>query len=555
MDVPQTPPKTKVDQAEISTTSPESNKTASTIDSTKELTKSTPSKPILYERILGDKPAPVRYFCNFLCICALLYLFLIGLDLMGNAFKAMSGKGVGNMLGSIDNPIAGVAIGIIVTVLLQSSSTSTSIVVTMVGADIITVTNAIPIIMGANIGTSVTAAIVSHGHMGNLEEFHRGFAGANVHSAFNLLTVIILLPLELISAAISGSNGILGSIAESLGDLLVGASADTFKSPVKILVGPLTKEFIKIDKDLIKTLAKGCLSCNATHVEPMFCKAEKKDKETGDKIKFCLTGEDWTQKYEEDGRIIKSGFAKDLGDEGGAVLILVLSLVFLCIALYYIVKLLHYLVLSSGRAEGDGDQETKFVRITRKVLRANGCVSILFGMVMTIAVQSSSIVTATLTPVVALGIISVEDMLPLTLGANIGTTCTAFLAAIVTEKKNAIMISLAHLFFNIFGIAIFYPAPFMRRIPIKIAYRVGDHVLKHKWFGPFYICLVFIVVPLLLFLCSLALDLGVGGIILNVIFDTAIVIGAFVLVDKFDHIVTAITKGRSAQSQQEQASV
>merc|ERR1719313_2602987 len=524
MDTPQ-----KVNQAEVA---------ASPADSTKSPSS---SKPILYERVLGDKPAPVRYFCNFLAITSLLYLFLIGLDLMGNAFKAMSGKGVGSMLGSIDNPIAGVAIGIIVTVLLQSSSTSTSVVVTMVGADIITVTNAIPIIMGANIGTSVTAAIVSHGHIGNLEEFHRGFAGANVHSAFNLLTVVILLPLELITAAMSGGNGMLGAIAESLGDGLVGASADTFKSPVKILVGPLTKEFIKIDKGLIKTLAKGCLSCNATHVEPMFCKAEKK-LDNGDKLKFCLSGEDWTQKYEEDGRVIKSGFAKDLGDMGGAVLILVISLIFLCIALYYIVKLLHYLVLSSGRAEADGDgTETKFVRITRKILRFNGFVSILFGMVMTIAVQSSSIVTSTLTPVVALGIISVEDMLPLTLGANIGTTCTAFLAAIVTEKKNAIMISVCHLFFNIFGILIWFPVPLMRRVPLWISARLGERSLWYKWFGTYYILLVFVVVPLLLFLCSLAIGLGVGGIILNVIFDSAIVIGTFVMVARLDHIVAFIS--------------
>jgi len=534
----------KANQAEVAATPSDATKSPSGA-SLKE------KKPILYERVLGDKPAPVRYFVNFIAICSLLYLFLIGLDLMGNAFKAMSGKGVGNMLGSIDNPIAGVAIGIIATVLLQSSSTSTSIVVTMVGADIITVTNAIPIIMGANIGTSVTAAIVSHGHIGNVEEFHRGFAGANVHSAFNLLTVILLLPIELITAAISGGNGLLGMIAESLGDGLVGASADTFKSPVKILVGPLTKEFIKIDKDLIKTLAKGCLSCNATHVEPHFCAAEKK-LDDGEKLKFCLSGEDWNQKYQEDGRVIKSGFAKDMGDEGGAIVILIISLIFLCIALYYIVKLLHYLVLSSGRAEAEGDQtETAFVRITQKILRFNGFVSILFGMIMTISVQSSSIVTSALTPVVALGIISVEDMLPLTLGANIGTTCTAFLAAIVTEKKNAIMISLCHLFFNIFGIAIFYPAPFMRKIPIKIAYRVGDHVLKYKWFGPFYIVLVFVAVPLLLFLCSLAIGLGVGGIILNVVFDSAIVIGTFVLVAKLDRIVAFISKFRSVKNDQE----
>jgi len=235
--------------------------------------------------------------------------------------------------------------------------------------------------------------------------------------------------------------------------------------------------------------------------------------------------------------------------------ILVLSLTFLCIALYCIVKLLHYLVLSSGRAEAQCDQsERKFVIMVRKVLRFNGFVSILFGMVVTILVQSSSIVTSTLTPVVALGIISVEDMLPLTLGANIGTTCTAFLAAIVTEKKNAIVISLCHLFFNIFGIAIFYPWPFMRQVPIKMAYKVGDHVLKFKWFGPFYIVLVFVVVPLLLFLCSLAIGLGVGGIILNVIFDSAIVIGTFVLVAKLDYIVAFISS-RFMKDAQEDAQV
>merc|ERR1719316_2436821 len=139
-------------------------------------------------------------------------------------------------MGGISNPITGVAIGIIATVLLQSSSTSTSVVVTMVGADIISVKNAIPVIMGANIGTSVTAAIVSHGHIGNLEEFHRGFAGANVHSAFNLLTVILLLPVEVITQAVSDGNGMLGAMSEGLADMFVGAEADTFKSPVKIIV-------------------------------------------------------------------------------------------------------------------------------------------------------------------------------------------------------------------------------------------------------------------------------------------------------------------------------
>jgi len=346
----------------------------------------------------------------------------------------------------------------------------------------------------------------------------------------------------LIAQGISGGDGVLGAMSSSLADVFVGASADTFKSPVKILVGPLSKEFIKIDKDLIKAIAKGCLSCNATHAVPTFCKDEFKDKD-GEKVKTCISGDGWTQKYLEDGRVIKSGFSKELGDEGGAVLILILSLVFLCVALYGIVRLLHYLVMSSGRASGeDGEGETKFVRITRKVLRFNGFVSILFGMVATICVQSSSIITSALTPIVAMGIISVEDMLPLVLGSNIGTTCTAFLASIVTEKKSAIQISLCHLFFNIIGILVFYPLPFMRQIPIKMAFKLGDHVIKFRWFGPFYIVFVFIIVPLCLFVCSLALSLGVGGVIMNVILDTAIVVGAFVLLAKFQEVMAFLAK-------------
>merc|ERR1712228_734978 len=115
-------------------------------------------------------------------------------------------------------------------------------------------------------------------------------------------------------------------------------------------------------------------------------------------------------------------------------------------------------------------------------------------------------------------------------------------ASIVTEKKNAIQISLCHLFFNIIGILVFYPAPFMRRIPIQMAFKLGDHVIKFRWFGPFYIVFVFIIVPLCLFVCSLALSLGVGGVILNVVFDTAIVVGAFVLLAKFQEVVAFLAR-------------
>jgi sodium-dependent phosphate cotransporter len=499
-----------------------------------------------YAGALKGKPAAVRYICHFVVISALLYIFLLGLDLMGNAFKGLSGKSVGNMLGSIDNPLAGLGLGVLATVLLQSSSTTTSIVVTMVGADILTVANSIPIIMGANIGTSVTNAIVSHGHA--LErtpearhEFQLGFQGASAHSSFNLLCVAVLLPLELIVNAITGTGGILFAISEGIADGLVGSSVETFKSPVKILVGPLSSQFIKINKDLIKGIAKGCLPCvgatvNATEVTDGYCwDNSRKDKE-GEKIKECVSTAEWESIYLE-GDIVKSGLAAEMGDTAGSVVVLLISLIFLCFALYGIVRVLHYLVLSAGRMRTEDGDETPFIKAVRMVLGFNPYLSIFFGMVMTICVQSSSITTSALVPLVALEIISVEQMLPLTLGANIGTTCTAFLASLVTEKKNAIQIALVHFFFNIIGITIWFPVPLMRAVPLKMAKILGDLVPKYRWFGVFYILLVFAVIPLLLFAYSFLLELGAGGIVVNIILDALTLIGAVLLVLNFEKLM------------------
>ena len=160
--------------------------------------------------------------------------------------------------------------------------------------------------------------------------------------------------------------------------------------------------------------------------------------------------------------------------------------------------------------------------------------------VMTIIVQSSSITTSTLVPLVALGIITVEQMLPLTLGANIGTTCTAFLASIVTEKKNAIQIALVHLFFNIIGICIWFPLPFMRNVPLKIAKILGDHTVSYRWFGAFYILLIFVLIPLLLFAFSFTISLGAGGIFINIILDLLVLAGVIVLIWKFDLVMSRL---------------
>jgi sodium-dependent phosphate cotransporter len=500
-----------------------------------------------YEQNIAPLPLPARCAFNFVSLFALLYLFLLGLDLMGNAFKGMSGKGVGDMVTSVTNPMSGIAIGILGTVLLQSSSTTTSIIVTMVGADILDVENAIPMVMGANIGTSVTNTIVAHAHIVDHTEFVNGIKGATVHDAFNFLTVMTMLPLEIITQAIGA--GLLLSISDSMADGLVGASASTFTSPVKVLVGPLSKSFIKIDKNIIKGIAKGCIECaikekdidagSEGNIGDTGCKDDSRKDKQKEKIKMCVPPEQWTETY-EDGRIVSGGFVKDMGDIGGSVFILIVSLFFLCIALFGIVRFLHLLVLSSGRVLSADGNETAFVRYTRKALRISPYLSILFGMILTICVQSSSITTSALTPLVALQIISVEDMLPLTLGANIGTTCTAFLAAIVTEKKSAIQIALCHLWFNIFGILIWYPVPLMRRVPLKIAGLLAERTVWYKWFGAYYILTFFVLNPLLLFAFSFAIDLGPGGVFLSIILFIGLIAGILVMTWKIDKLATLL---------------
>ena len=124
------------------------------------------------------------------------YLFLVSIKLMGVSFQ-MFGKGFAEQLiSSYSNPFLGLFTGILATSLVQSSSTTTSLVVGLVGGGALPVEYAIPIIMGANLGTTITNTLVSLSFVTRKEDFRRAFAGATVHDFFNVIAVIIFLPLE-----------------------------------------------------------------------------------------------------------------------------------------------------------------------------------------------------------------------------------------------------------------------------------------------------------------------------------------------------------------------
>src|SRR5690554_3234452 len=88
-------------------------------------------------------------------------IFLLGIKFMGDGLQKTAGDRLRDILDkTTSNPFLGVLAGIIVTILIQSSSGTTVLTVGLVNAGFMTLRQAIGVIMGANIGTTVTAFII-----------------------------------------------------------------------------------------------------------------------------------------------------------------------------------------------------------------------------------------------------------------------------------------------------------------------------------------------------------------------------------------------------------
>lgn len=353
----------------------------------------------------------------------LLYLFLLSIKLMGASFK-LFGKGFAEQLiSSCSNPFAGLFIGILATSLIQSSSTTTSLVVGLVGGGVLPIGYAIPIIMGANIGTSVTNTLVSLSFMTRKEDFRRAFAGATVHDFFNLWTVLIFFPLEIKFHFIEKSAFFLTRIFEGVGGV-------KFTSPLNVIIDPAAHS--------LKNLLLNILSLSR----------------------------------------VTSG-----------IIMLIVAIAVLITSLVYLVKTMRSLIISKAE-----------IFIDRYLFR-NDFTSILLGLGLTVAVQSSSVTTSLLIPLVGAGIVSLRRCYPFTLGANVGTTCTAILASLATvsivngkyTSTIGVTAAFAHLLFNVCGIGVFYP---LRKIPILCASWLANLAVESKKWAVIFILGVFFILPL-----------------------------------------------------------
>ncbi len=323
------------------------------------------------------------------------------------------------LFSAASHPLAALCIGILGTVLVQSSSASTSVIVGLVASGALGVDDAVPMVMGANIGTTVTNTLVSLGHIRQSNEFRRAFAAATVHDFFNVLAVAVLLPLELIFGVISG-------VAESISERLVGASGTEWKSPVKAWVK-----------------------------EPV----------------------SWLRSFWE-----------ALGTSGNVegVLMVLTGLIIILVALALITKNMRSLV--ADRVERS---------VNALLSRGGGAVALLLGLVITIAVQSSSITTSILIPLAGAGVITLRNAYPVTLGANVGTTITALLASLAASSPESLTVALAHTTFNVLGILLLYVLPFARDLPIRGAELLADVAVERRTAAVAYVAFVFIVLPLI----------------------------------------------------------
>jgi len=365
------------------------------------------------------------------------YLFIAAINLMGHGLKTMakvpqSKAHLERAFALAEHPLAGLCVGILITSLVQSSSFTTSFIVGLVAAGQMSLATAIPIVMGANVGTSVTNILVSLVHLRRRREFRRSLGGAIVHDFFNVLAVMVLLPLEVGFGAISRPARVLAG--------WLGGVAFFTTNPKKF----------NLVKQAVTPLARGC--------DAML--------------------QNWLK------------LSKTIA---GAVTA-ILAVVLLFAALVILVKMLQGLLRE--RLSG----------LFSRTLFRNGATAFAVGLLTTAAIQSSSVTTSLVVPLVGAGILTLPQIFPYTLGANIGTTVTAMLAALAAAALAAgagpaaqaaagagLAVAFGHLLFNIFGTCIFWPAKW---IPISLARSFAKRAAKRRLLAAAYILVIFFILPI-----------------------------------------------------------
>lgn len=348
---------------------------------------------------------------SYIMMLLALLLFIFSIDLLTVAMSHLNSDLAENILLATRNPFISLFIGLLMTALIQSSSTVTASVVAVVASGNMTLQQAVPMVMGANIGTTLTSTLVSLSYIMKKGEFRRALSAGMLHDIFNIFTVIILLPLEIYF-------GFLSKLSIAIAHMFLPDASYT--GPIvyhKVFTRPVT-EWISTTID----------------------------------IPFLT-------------------------------MIISVLLVFLAIK-----------TLSSSVYK---TFELGSFQNIKKLIFKDPYMACVYGAFFTAAVQSSTVTTSLVVPLVANKKVSVKKAFPFIIGANIGTTITAAIAAIY-KTEAAIALAIVHFLFNFIGALIFLPFPIFRNIPVVLALYMGEKSVKSKFLGFAYILLTFFIIPFLL---------------------------------------------------------
>lgn len=364
---------------------------------------------------------PAQQAWRWVVVLVALYMLVCGVNLMSRGFRLMGDDTAHQLFSFASNPFVGLSVGVLATVLVQSSSTTTAITVTAVGTGALYLHDAVPIIMGSNVGTTVTSTLVALGFVGDREEFRRALAGSTIHDFFNLLALVIFFPIELIFRPLERVSG-------WLTNLTYGNSA---------LPNPSQTDVVRLATRPVVNAVAGTVGQVGSQVV-------------------------------------------------GAVLVLLTGVLLIFVSVRLLSTLLKALLI--GRAR---------VALTRALDRGPGR-AMATGFAATVVTQSSTVTSSVLVPFVGAGAITPAQMYPVTLGANIGTTTTALLAAFaVTGGKARIGLQAAfvHLIYNATAVAVIWAIPVLRRIPLRLAEFFADKAVDNKRLVLAYLVGVFIALP------------------------------------------------------------
>lgn len=381
-----------------------------------------PTNPLDFLKLQGRTKSIV----DWLAVAVGIYLLITAVGAIGDGFKLAAGDRVDTLFAFAENPLVALMIGLLATALTQSSSTTTSIVVGLVAGGL-PMEIAIPMLMGANIGTTMTNTLVSIGMARDKDVFRRAFAAATVHDFFNLLAVAIFLPLELLFHPLQRISGWLAGASAGSGSGVFGAIFGAIGDFVSALTDPPV--------ELIEAAV---------------------------------------------------GFIPNPWD--GVVMVL-LGIALILLVINFIGKMLKSLMV--GRAE----------RILHSAIGRGPITGVISGMIVTMAVQSSSTTTSLTVPLAGSGAFTLRQIYPFVVGANIGTTITALIAAFGfsgIEAEQALQAAFVHMLYNIFAALIIFGLPFLRGIPLAGARWLARLGAEKKIYVVVWVLGVFIVLPLLL---------------------------------------------------------